>query len=89
MPFYLAEYVFIPVLYCEQDVTQGQFWNEVQLLWIQSFFFAETGCYTKIKEPNLLDILLLTGTRVNILIHAFPMQPTSSRIWARANKFIY
>ena len=73
----------------EQDVTQGQFLNGIQLIWIHFFSFSQTGCHTKAKEPNLSYNLpiarrrivrFITFSRVSALCE---MQIASAMIWNR------
>ena len=44
-------YGFPQTLHHEQDVTQGQFLNELQLIWIQSFPFSRLVVQPKLKNP--------------------------------------
>ena len=70
----------------KRDMTQGQFLNEVQQVWIQ-FSFFQTSCHASVKEPKLSYYLSITGGRIVGFISfarvlaLWERQIVSSRTW--------
>ena len=69
------------------DVTQDQFLKRNLQSLNSEFFFSLTGCYTKVKENNLLFYLPLSGVRIVWFILFAKLlceiQTASSRFWTR------
>ena len=51
-------YMYLPISYYEQDVTQGQVFSKQSTAGLNSVFLLLDGCLTKSKETSLLYISL-------------------------------